>query len=131
MGTTLDVVVTYVPERYPLSSLELLSDIFMVSEPNFPPLLRSSSVGLPLTNNEDKSLKVNMNYNYDNFILRGSGLRQTEYIIGVAVYIGHNTKSMRNNPLAKQKISKLIQKRKKLIIIILLLSIKINLNSSC
>ena len=46
-------------------------------------------------------------FNYDNFILRGSSLRQTEYIIGIAVYIGHNTKSMKNNPLAKQKISKL------------------------
>ena len=59
----------------------------------------------------DDNLNVNMQdtlyYNYDNFILRGSGLRQTEYIIGTAVYIGHNTKSMRNNPLAKQKISKL------------------------
>ena len=62
-------------------------------------------------NNISNNLVVNKNdilyYNYDNFILRGSGLRQTEYIIGVAVYIGHNTKSMRNNPLAKQKISKL------------------------
>ena len=57
------------------------------------------------------NLIVNKNdilyYNYENFILRGSGLRQTEYIIGVAVYIGHNTKSMRNSPLAKQKLSKL------------------------
>ena len=61
--------------------------------------------------NINDNLIVNKNdilyYNYDNFILRGSGLRQTEYIIGVAVYIGHNTKSMRNNPLVKQKISKL------------------------
>ena len=48
-----------------------------------------------------------LHYTYDNFILRGSGLRQTEYIIGVAVYIGHNTKSMRNSPQAKQKLSKL------------------------
>ena len=61
--------------------------------------------------NINDNLIINKNdilyYNYEHFILRGSGLRQTEYIIGVAVYIGHNTKSMRNNPLAKQKISKL------------------------
>ena len=61
--------------------------------------------------NIDDNLNINKNeilyYNYDNFILRGSGLRQTEFIIGAAVYIGHNTKSMRNNPLAKQKLSKL------------------------
>ena len=46
-------------------------------------------------------------FNYDNFILRGSSLKQTDYIIGIAVYIGHNTKSMKNNPSPKQKISKL------------------------
>ena len=61
--------------------------------------------------NIDDNLNINKSdilyYNYDNFILRGSGLRQTEFIIGAAVYIGHSTKSMRNNPLAKQKLSKL------------------------
>ena len=61
--------------------------------------------------NNQKILDINKNdifhFNYDNFILRGSSLRQTEYIIGVAIYIGHNTKSMKNNPLAKQKISRL------------------------
>ena len=57
------------------------------------------------------NLEINKNdilhYNYENFILRGSSLKQTDYIIGCAVYIGHNTKSMKNNPTAKQKISKL------------------------
>ena len=61
--------------------------------------------------NYNNSLDINKErvyyFNYDNFILRGSSLRQTEYIIGVAVYIGHNTKSMKNNPQPKQKISKL------------------------
>ena len=62
-------------------------------------------------NNKNGILDINKKdsfyFNYDNFILRGSSLRQTEYIIGVAIYIGHNTKTMKNNPLAKQKISKL------------------------
>ena len=61
--------------------------------------------------NQNNILDINENdkyyFNYDNFILRGSSLKQTEYIIGVAIYIGHNTKSMKNNPLAKQKISRL------------------------
>ena len=61
--------------------------------------------------NNNNILDINENdkyyFNYDNFILRGSSLKQTEYIIGVAIYIGHNTKSMKNNPLAKQKISRL------------------------
>ena len=60
---------------------------------------------------DNNSLNINKDesfyYNYDNFILRGSSLQQTEYIIGVAVYIGHNTKSMKNNPLTKQKLSRL------------------------
>ena len=63
-----------------------------------------------ITNNNN-ILNINkkepLHFNYDNFILRGSSLRQTQYIIGIAVYIGHNTKSMRNSPSATQKISKL------------------------
>ena len=46
-------------------------------------------------------------FNISSLLLRGCTLRQTEYIIGVAIYIGHNTKSMKNSPLAKLKISKL------------------------
>ena len=37
-----------------------------------------------------------MAIDYDNFILRGSSLKNTDYIIGVAVYVGHDTKIMKN-----------------------------------
>ena len=39
------------------------------------------------------------------FLLRGSYLKQTDYIIGVVVYVGHNTKSMINSPNARAKTS--------------------------
>ena len=39
------------------------------------------------------------------FILRGCTLRQTDYIIGVAIYIGEHTKTMLNAPKVKTKHS--------------------------
>ena len=43
----------------------------------------------------------------DNFILRGCSLKQTAYIYGVVVYVGHDTKIMRNSVSAKEKVSKI------------------------
>ena len=43
----------------------------------------------------------------DNFMLRGCALRNTEYIIGVAVYQGHDSKIMMNSEQAKYKFSQL------------------------
>lgn len=56
---------------------------------------------------------INMNHNSvfsidnNNFILRGCSLKQTCYIYGVVVYIGHNSKIMKNSPSARSKSSKL------------------------
>ncbi|CDW88026.1 phospholipid-translocating p-type flippase family [Stylonychia lemnae] len=44
--------------------------------------------------------------NIDNLLLRGSGLRNTEYIIGLVTYAGHQTKIMQNSQLSKMKTSK-------------------------
>ena len=44
-------------------------------------------------------------FNNSSFLLRGCTLRQTEYIIGVAIYVGHNTKSMINSPDLRAKHS--------------------------
>ena len=43
--------------------------------------------------------------NADQLLLRGSSLRNTESIIGVAVYTGHETKIMKNSPNARSKRS--------------------------
>ena len=59
---------------------------------------------------------------FDNssFLLRGCTLRQTEYIIGAAIYVGHNTKSMINSPDLRAKHSSVeIEMNKHLIAIFL------------
>ena len=41
----------------------------------------------------------------DQFLLRGSMLRNTEWAVGVVVYTGHETKIMKNSSNAKPKKS--------------------------
>ena len=43
----------------------------------------------------------------DNFLLRGSSLRNTDWVIGVVVYAGHETKVMKNSVKSRQKKSKM------------------------
>lgn len=45
--------------------------------------------------------------NVENLLLRGSRLRNTDFIVGVAIYQGHDTKIMQNSAQAKYKFSKL------------------------
>jgi phospholipid-transporting ATPase len=55
----------------------------------------------------------------DNVILRGSILRNTEFIYGVTVFTGHETKIMMNSTKAKMKFSNLDVITNKLIYLIL------------
>ena len=71
--------------------------------------------------NPDINLDKNNNelyYNEKNFLLRGMILRQTNYIIGTAIYIGHNTKVLINSPKSKNKKTKLEKKKNKIVIFI-------------
>jgi phospholipid-transporting ATPase len=43
----------------------------------------------------------------NSFLLRGCSLKQTEYVFGVVIYVGHNTKIMKNSPSARSKTSKI------------------------
>ena len=43
----------------------------------------------------------------NNVVLRGMSLRNTDYIIGLVIYTGHDTKIMKNSIKAKYKVSKL------------------------
>lgn len=48
----------------------------------------------------------NIDLNADQQLLRGASLRNTDYIYGIAVYTGHNSKIMKNSPSARSKRSK-------------------------
>lgn len=43
----------------------------------------------------------------DQMLLRGSSLRNTKYVYGVAVYTGHDSKVMMNSTKSKPKFSKI------------------------
>lgn len=59
------------------------------------------------------------------FLLRGCSLQQTEYIYGFVVYVGHNSKIMRNSPSARNKVSRIEEMMNRQILIILLLQISL------
>lgn len=69
-------------------------------------------------------------FNQKNFLLRGMILRQTDYIIGCAIYIGHNTKVMINSPKLKNKKTKLEKKMNILIISIFIFQLCLSMISS-
>jgi magnesium-transporting ATPase (P-type) len=50
--------------------------------------------------------KTKVSLSYDNFLLRGSSLRSTEYIYGLVIFTGHDTKIMRNSSKFRHKMSK-------------------------
>ena len=43
----------------------------------------------------------------ENLMLRGMSLRNTEYIYGLIIFTGHETKLMKNSEEAKYKLSRL------------------------
>lgn len=71
-------------------------------------------VSIDLPNNDLTKLngyihntECNTSLNLDNFILRGSQLRNTDYVVGLVVYAGHDTKAMQNSKGPRTKISKI------------------------
>ena len=83
-------------------------------------------------NNQGKIKNINKYILLDNksFLLRGCTLRQTDYIIGVAIYIGENTKTMRNAPKVKTKHSTVESNMNKLIIIVFFIQLILSFTSS-
>lgn len=94
-----------------------------------------------ITNNQNINLNSNNNFNANNigkltklyreeyhldknsFLLRGCSLKQTDWVIGIAVYTGHHTKIMKNSPRARNKLSKIERLMHKQIVFILILQI--------
>lgn len=59
----------------------------------------------------------------DQLLLRGSSLKNTEYIYGVVIYTGHQTKIMKNNVKSKAKFSKLEKSTNRYILLMMLIQI--------
>lgn len=84
-----------------------------------------------ILNNNLQETMLNSNYNSnnnkkcyfdkDNFVMRGCSLKQTKYIVGIAVYLGHDTKIMKNFPSPCLKYSRIEKKLQWLIIFILII----------
>ena len=60
-------------------------------------------------------------------LLRGSSLRNTEYIYGVVVFTGHESKIMKNSAKSQVKFSKLESATSKYILVIVLIQISISI----
>jgi len=63
----------------------------------------------------------------DQILLRGSCLRNTDWIIGVCIYSGHETKIMKNGSNARAKTSKIALATNKYIIFTMLLQFVLSL----
>lgn len=66
-------------------------------------------------------LNDKISLSHENILLRGSSLRNTDWVIGVVVYTGHDTRIMRNSVKSKQKFSRLERMITKSILIIMLI----------
>ena len=66
----------------------------------------------------------------DQILLRGSCLRNTEWIIGVCIYSGHETKIMKNGTNARAKQSKISAQTNTYIIITMLFQLVLSLVAS-
>ncbi len=62
---------------------------------------------------------------YDNFLLRGSSLRNTDYVYGMVTYSGHDTKIMMNSPKSKPKSSTIDKSTSRFVIIIMAIQLAI------
>ena len=59
----------------------------------------------------------------DEILLRGSSLRNTEWIYGVCIFTGHETKIMKNGTAARAKKSKIEIATSKYILVIMLIQV--------
>ena len=57
----------------------------------------------------------------DQILLRGSCLRNCEWVIGVCIYSGHDTKIMKNGTSARSKVSKIARQTNIYIVVTMLI----------
>jgi len=52
-------------------------------------------------------MKEKISLSYENFLLRGSSLRQTDWVVGLVTFTGHHTRIMKNSTGARTKFSRI------------------------
>ena len=67
----------------------------------------------------------------ENMLMRGSSLRNTEWVYGVAIYTGHDTKVMMNSSKSQPKFSKIEKATNKYIIVGIAMQTVICLVAAC
>lgn len=70
-----------------------------------------------------EGLKAHNELSQKNLFLRGTKLKNTEWVVGVAVYTGVNTKIMKNGCSATSKVSNIERKVNNIILVVLLFEI--------
>ena len=66
----------------------------------------------------------------ENFLLRGCSLKQTKYIYAFVIYVGHDTKVMKNSPVLKDKVSKVEKIMNHQIFVVFIIQVFLSLISS-
>ncbi len=54
-----------------------------------------------------EGVREKISLSYENFLLRGSSLRQTEWVVGLVTFTGHHTRIMKNSTGARTKFSRI------------------------
>jgi magnesium-transporting ATPase (P-type) len=78
---------------------------------------------------EDRELQVPVDI--DQILLRGSSLRNTEWVYALSVYTGHDTKVMMNSARSRPKSSKLERQMNKYIVISMFIQTTVCLVAAC
>ena len=63
----------------------------------------------------------------DQILLRGSCLRNCEWVIGVCIYSGHDTKIMKNGTSARSKVSKIARQTNIYIVVTMLIQLTLSI----
>jgi magnesium-transporting ATPase (P-type) len=79
-------------------------------------------------NEENKDVLISLGT--DQMLLRGSSLRNTDYIYGLVVFTGHETKIMKNSVGSRAKFSRLELATNNYILLIMLLQLSISLTGA-
>jgi magnesium-transporting ATPase (P-type) len=108
----------------PESSIYRFEGSFHLNEPINHPNRAMNQVSPTPKNNEKRPLHIK------NFLFKGTKIRNVDWIVGLVVYTGKDTKIQQNGSVSKNKISSLERLMHKMIIVLFLVQVFFSLLSS-